>query len=183
MFAMGFEGPTGFEVRLFRVSSNDSTIKVEQLGEAIEISQAPTALSSIDNGPTRLLLVGTVSGLLLVVSLEEVAGLKLVAEHSLTSLLKCPEPCTISSLAILKRADGVERGILCGLRTGSLVCLTMEMNAKPTTNPGKLPEDCHNRVQPMINTRYLTFKCASTGFDLRASSWSHIRECGSGYYR
>jgi Mono-functional DNA-alkylating methyl methanesulfonate N-term len=183
MLAMGFEGSTGFEIRLFRVSSNDSTIKVEQLGEAIETSQAPTALSSAENGPTQLLLVGTVSGLLLIISLEEVAGLKLVAEHSLTSLLKCPEPCTITSLAILKGAGGVERGILCGLRTGSLVCLTMKMNAKPAMNPGKLPEERHNQVQPMIDTRYLTFKYASTGFDSRASSWPHIRKCGSGYHR
>jgi hypothetical protein len=136
MFATALETSARFEVRLFRVSSSNSTIEIDSVGEAIYLSQAPTALAFAENGPTRLLLVGTVSGLLLHVSLDQADGLKLVAEHSLTSLLKRPEKCTISSLAVLRRVGSIECGLLCGLRTGSLLCLTMEPNATPTIKPG-----------------------------------------------
>jgi hypothetical protein len=183
LFAIGFEMVTGFDIRLFRVSSSDSTVEVEHVGEAIHLSQAPTALSFADNGPIRLLLVGTVSGLLLIMSLDQDAGLRLVAEHSLTSLLKRSETCTISSLAVLKRTSDVECGLLCGLRTGSLVCLTMETDDIATTKPSKFPEDFHDQMKAITSVQSLTLKFARISHDSRVSSWSHIRQCGSGFRR
>lgn len=143
MFATGSETLAGFEIRLFRVSLSDSVVEVEHVGDAIHLSQAPTALLFADNGPIRLLLVGTVSGLLLILSLDDIDGLKLLAEHALTSLLKHPETCTISSLAVLKRVGSAEWGLICGLRTGSLVCLTLEIAAIQTIKPGKFTKAFH----------------------------------------
>jgi hypothetical protein len=136
MFAIAFETSVGFEIRLFGVNSVESTVEVDSAGEAIHLSQTPTALAFADSGPAPLLLVGNVSGLLFIGSVDKVTGLKLLAEHSLTSLLKHPETCTISSLAVLRRAGVAGYGLLCGLRTGLLVCLTIDLNSTQTIKPG-----------------------------------------------
>lgn len=139
MFAIAFETSVGFEVRLSRMSATDSIVDVNYAGEAIHLSQTPTALAFADGGQTPLLLVGTVSGLLCIGSADKVTGLRLLAEHNLASLLKRTETCTISSLAVLRRAGVAEYGLLCGLRTGSLVCLNIVPNSTQATKPGMFP--------------------------------------------
>jgi hypothetical protein len=155
MFATGLETSAGFEVRLFRVSSSDINVEVDHVGDAIYLSQAPTALAFAEDGPTWLLLVGTVSGLLLILSIGQGSGLKLVTEHSLTSHFKSAEMCTVSSLAVLKRVGHVECEILCGLRTGSLVCLTMKPNTIPMIKPGKSTDDFHEQFEVIISVESL----------------------------
>jgi hypothetical protein len=142
MFAIAFETPVGFEIRLSRVIHIDSTVEINYAGEAIYLSQTPTALAFADSGPTPLLVVGTVSGLLLICSVDKTTGLELLAEYNLAALLERPETCTISSLAVLRRAGGTEYGLLCGLRTGSLVSLTIESDSAQTIKPGMFHVSC-----------------------------------------
>ena len=136
MFAIAFETPVGFGIRLSGVRYVDSTVEINYAGEAIYLSQTPTALAFADSGPTPLLIVGTVSGLLLICSVDKTTGLELLAEYNLATLLERPEICTISSLAVLRRAGGIEHTLLCGLRTGSLVSLTIETDSAQTIKPG-----------------------------------------------
>jgi hypothetical protein len=142
MFAIAFETSFWFKIRLSRVIYIDSTVETNYVGEAIYHSQAPTALAFADSGPTPLLIVGTVSGLLLICSVDKTTGLERLAEYNLATLLERPETCTISSLAVLTRARGTEYGLLCGLRTGSLVSLTIESDSAQTIKPGMFHVSC-----------------------------------------
>ena len=127
---------TGSEVKLFQVRSTQSFIEIAPVGVAVHLGHAPIAMSFADIGPTPCLLVGSISGHLLIMSLDHAAGLQMLAEHSLTDILKRSETCAISSLAVLNCGGTNAFGLLCGLRTGSLVCLYMEMRSKPRLQPG-----------------------------------------------
>ena len=174
MFTTATESSTGFEMKLFQVISGHYSVEVIPLGPAICISQAPTAVLFADTGSIQFLLIGTVSGLLLLMSLDPATGLKIVGEHSLTDILKRPETCAISSLAVLNCAGGGECGLLCGLRTGSLVCLTMQYGSKPMSQPGEPPKrfvspDCNHHFR-VITDRTPSRTYSNSG----VPSWSDI---------
>lgn len=129
LFATGSKTPSGFEIQLCLIDFRENNLRINVLGAALEVVHAPTVMSflkhrSMDYTSGQLLVVTTGHGSLQLFSFEP-KGLRLVSEHDLTRLVEDPDTCIVSSVVVLDQSDPAQWILLCGLRSGSLLCLNL----------------------------------------------------------
>lgn len=97
-------------------------------GQQYDLPEEPAALSVVLLGAVHVVLAGLSDGTLLLLCADSSTNLHLLSSHSIQSFLPDAHSCAISSVEVLSGQNANEGLILCGLRTGLLVLLSMKQD-------------------------------------------------------
>jgi hypothetical protein len=124
-FVLASRSPQGFHLRM-----GDANMKMEiSFGsQQYDLQEEPTALSIILLRDIRVVLAGLSDGTLLVLCPDAKNNLHLLSSYYVRHVVTGAHSCTVSSVEILSRPNALQGLVLCGLRTGILVLLSMSLD-------------------------------------------------------
>lgn len=125
LVVIGFENSTGFGLHICVVRQNDNTFEINASGPIFQSQHEPTVLHLTDIGSSALLFIGSASGTLQIISIDQSHGHKLILERTLIEVAQILEPCAISDLVVLNRPSRSDSYLLCGFRNGLLLCMKL----------------------------------------------------------
>lgn len=120
------------ELALIRITTSpEGTIRLPR-GPPAELSQTPTCLTCLQIDATRLVVIGTSAGTLLGYIVTSKLSLKFAFEYRVNDLHPRLKASVITSLCALTQASSGPTLLLCGLRSGSLLCLELKTDENNT---------------------------------------------------
>lgn len=124
-FVLASRSPQGFHLRM-----GDANMKMDiSLGaQQYDLQEEPTALTILRLRDVYVVLAGLSDGTLLVLCADSKKNLHLLSSYYVQHVVTDAHPCTISSVEVLSRPHALQGLVLCGLRTGILVLLTMSLD-------------------------------------------------------
>lgn len=123
-FVIANRSPQGFHLRM-----GDANMKMDiSLGsQKYELQEEPTALKIILLRDIHVVLAGLSDGTLLVLCADAKNNLHLLSSYYVQHVVADAQSCTVSSVEVLSRPSALEGLVLCGLRNGILVLLSMSL--------------------------------------------------------
>jgi hypothetical protein len=124
-FVVANRSPQGFHLHM-----GDANMKMDiSLGsQQYDLQEEPTALTIIPLRDALVVLAGLSDGTLLVLCADAKNNLHLLSSYYVQHIVADAQSCTVSSVEVLSRPSALQGLVLCGLRTGILVLLSMSLD-------------------------------------------------------
>ena len=125
-FVVANRSPQGFYLRMGLANMNMEIILGSQ---QYDLPEEPTALAVVILGGVHVVLAGLSDGTLLILCADLSTNLHLLSSYYVQLLIPDAQSCTIGSVEVLGRPNALEGLVLCGLRTGFLILLSMKLDS------------------------------------------------------
>jgi hypothetical protein len=124
-FVFATTSPQGFRLRM---GAANMKMDISLGGHQYDVEDEPTALTIILLGDVYIVVAGLSDGTLLVLCADAENNLHLMSTYDTQHVVPAAPSSTISSVEVLSRPKALQGLVLCGLRTGVLILLSMSID-------------------------------------------------------